>query len=97
MFVDWSLEPCFLARLAFNVSMVLFAVSYAVRDVVHLRLIAIAAGLLGLPYFVFCCGETKWDALLWNGGFTLIHLVRLAMLARERDVEDELAEAECAA
>ncbi len=68
---------------AFNFSMVLFAVSYSVRDMVWLRVIAVVAGVLGIPYFIFC-GEVQWYPVFWNSLFTLINAVQVAWLLYER-------------
>lgn len=73
-----------MAKLSFHASMVMFTISYALRDILWLRGLAVVAGLLGLPYFFLCVAEFQWEPVFWNSLFTVIHAVRLTMLLYER-------------
>jgi hypothetical protein len=74
-----------LAQWSYHAAMVLFAVSYALRDMLWLRVLAVVAGLLSLPFAFFCMGDgPRWDAVFWNSLFTVINAIRLGMLFYER-------------
>jgi hypothetical protein len=62
---------------------VLMVVAYSVRDILWLRLFALAASLISIPYFVFQ-PTPLWAPLCWSILFAVINLVQSARLLAER-------------
>jgi CRP-like cAMP-binding protein len=58
-------------------------VSYSVRDILWLRWFAVAAALTNIPYFLVQ-GTVLWPPVLWASVFTVINLVQIARIYRER-------------
>ena len=67
----------------FHLSNALYLASYAVRDILWLRLITVIAGLTSLASF-FVKPEPPWQAVIWNLVFLAINVVRIHLLIRER-------------
>jgi CRP-like cAMP-binding protein len=61
----------------------LMVVAYSVRDILWLRLFALAASLISIPYFVFQ-PTPLWAPLCWSILFVLINLVQSVRLLAER-------------
>jgi CRP-like cAMP-binding protein len=62
---------------------ILLVVAYSVRDILWLRLFAVAASLISLPYFVLQ-PTTLWAPLSWSAGFATLNLVQSWRLFMER-------------
>lgn len=78
-----------------NLSNVLFLVAYSVRDVLKLRILAIAGEVITLPYYYFQ-HETLWPPIFWGVAFMIVNAARIVTAILERrpvvltDKEDEL-------
>ena len=66
-----------------HTSNLLFLAAYSVRDVLWLRLLAIAATLISLPYY-FLQPRALWTPIVWSMIFIAIHLLRSWGLVLER-------------
>ena len=62
---------------------VLLLIAYSVRDILWLRLFAVAAALITLPYFVLQ-PTPLWEPIIWSAVFGAINLVQSLLLIRER-------------
>jgi len=62
---------------------VLLLVAYCVRDILWLRLFAVAASLIAIPYYVLQ-PEMLWAPLVWSGLFAVINLLQSWRLMLER-------------
>jgi hypothetical protein len=62
---------------------VLLLVAYSVRDILWLRLFAVAASLIAIPYFVLQ-PTTLWAPLIWSAVFAAINLYQSWRLFLER-------------
>jgi hypothetical protein len=51
---------------------ILLLVAYSVRDILWLRLFAVAASLISLPYFIFQ-PEPLWEPIIWSSVFAAIN------------------------
>jgi len=67
----------------FALANILFCLSYLVRDILWLRLLAILAGMCAIPYFLLQSPPLYWP-VFWQGAFILINLVHAVVLIRER-------------
>ena len=67
----------------FYLGNLLFAVSYAVRDILSLRVLSVTAGLAATPYFL-AQEEPLWSAALWQGVYMSINAVHIVKLMLER-------------
>ena len=67
----------------FHLSNALYLASYAVKDILWLRLITVIAGLTSLASF-FVRPQPPWPAIVWNLIFLGINLVRIQLLLLER-------------
>jgi hypothetical protein len=67
----------------FYLGNLLFAVSYAVRDILSLRVLSVAAGLAATPYFIFR-EEPLWSAVLWQAVYMSINGVHIVLLMLDR-------------
>ncbi len=63
---------------------ILYCISYMVRDIFWLRLLAVAAAVSTLPYYLTAASEPLWQAVFWASMYLLINGVNLALLLRER-------------
>lgn len=66
-----------------NLSNIVFLVAYSVRDVLKLRILAIAGEVLTLPYYYFQ-DERLWPPIFWGGTFIMVNAVRIVTIALER-------------
>ena len=62
---------------------ILLLVAYSVRDILWLRLFAVAASLISLPYFVLQ-PEPLWEPIIWSGVFAAINSFQSWRLFVER-------------
>jgi CRP-like cAMP-binding protein len=62
---------------------ILLLVAYSVRDILWLRLFAVAASVVSIPYFLLQ-PSTLWAPLWWTIGFAAINLLQSAWLFMER-------------
>ena len=62
---------------------ILLLVAYSVRDILWLRLLAVAASLISLPYFVLQ-PEALWAPILWSSVFAAINSFQSWRLFVER-------------
>ena len=62
---------------------VLLLVAYSVRDILWLRLFAVAASLIAMPYYVLQ-PTLLWPPLIWSGVFAAINLYQSWRLYLER-------------
>jgi hypothetical protein len=62
---------------------ILLLVAYSVRDVLWLRLFAVASALVAIPYFLLQ-PEPLWAALAWSALFAVINSFQSARLILER-------------
>ena len=67
----------------FHLSNALFLVSYAVKDILWLRLITVIAGIAGIASMLGS-DPPSWPGIVWNLVFFVINLVRIYLLFRER-------------
>jgi len=67
-----------------HLSFGLTALSFLMRDILLLRLLAIVSGVLGLVYNYFLPEGPLWLVIFWLFVFLLINLVRVVMLFLER-------------
>lgn len=61
----------------------LYALSYTLRDILWLRLLAVVAAASTVPYFYFQA-EPLYSAIFWQGTFLLINIVHAVILIIER-------------
>ena len=66
-----------------HVANTLLLVAYCVRDVLWLRLLAVASALVAIPYF-FLQPEPLWQALAWSALFAVINAFQSWRLFLER-------------
>jgi len=62
---------------------ILFCLSYLVRDILWLRILAILAASSAIPYFLFQANPLYWP-VFWQSAFILINTVHAIILIRER-------------
>ena len=62
---------------------ILLLVAYSVRDILWLRLFAVAASVVSIPYFLLQ-SATLWAPLVWTIGFAGINLLQSGRLFMER-------------
>ena len=62
---------------------ILLLVAYSVRDILWLRLFAVAASLISLPYFILQ-PEPLWEPIIWSGVFAAINSFQSWRLFVER-------------
>ena len=62
---------------------ILLLVAYSVRDILWLRLFAVAASLISLPYFIFQ-PEPLWEPIIWSSVFAAINSFQSWRLFVER-------------
>jgi len=62
---------------------ILLLAAYSVRDILWLRLFAVASSLIAIPYFIFQ-PTPLWAAFSWSVLFTGINLFQAGRLFRER-------------
>lgn len=67
----------------FHVANALYLISYAVRDILWLRVITVLAGITLIASFLVD-PHPPWPAITWNLVFLVINLVRIHLLMRER-------------
>jgi hypothetical protein len=66
-----------------HVANILLLVAYSVRDILWLRLFAVAASLIALPYFILQ-PEPLWEPIIWSSVFAAINLFQSWRLFVER-------------
>ena len=69
------------ALVVFFVANTLYCSAYIVKDILWLRILTIAAGVLTLPYFVF---QSTYSAVFWQSAFVLINVVHVILLLLAR-------------
>ncbi len=69
------------ALIVFFVANTIYCSAYIVKDILWLRILTIAAGLMTLPYFVF---QSTYSAVFWQSAFVLINLVHVVILLLAR-------------
>ena len=62
---------------------ILLLVAYSVRDILWLRLFAVAASLIALPYFILQ-PEPLWEPIIWSSVFAAINSFQSWRLFVER-------------
>ncbi len=62
---------------------VLYLLAYAIRDIMWLRIIVIAASLSFMPYHYFQ-PEPMWEPIAWNTLFLLVNVVQVVLLILEK-------------
>jgi Popeye protein conserved region len=62
---------------------ILLLAAYSVRDILWLRLFAVASSLIAIPYFIFQ-PTPLWAAFSWSVLFTGINLFQAGRLFQER-------------
>jgi hypothetical protein len=67
----------------FHLANALYLVSYAVRDILWLRVITVLAGITLIGSF-FVAPSPPWPAIAWNLVFLVINIIRIHLLIRER-------------
>jgi CRP-like cAMP-binding protein len=65
-------------------AMALVAISYLVRDMLWLRIIAIAASVASIIFGVFGFAEVDWVIVSWNVLFLVVNAVQMVQLLHER-------------
>jgi Popeye-like protein len=66
-----------------HVANILLLVAYSVRDILWLRLFAVAAALISLPYFILQ-PEPLWEPIIWSSVFAAINAFQSWRLFLER-------------
>jgi len=69
------------AIVVFFLANTIYCSAYIVKDILWLRILTIAAGLLTLPYFVF---QSSYSAVFWQSAFVSINLVHVVLLLLAR-------------
>lgn len=69
------------AVIVFFIANTVYCSAYIVRDILWLRLLTIAAGLLTLPYFLF---QSTYSAVFWQSAFVIINVVQVILLLHAR-------------
>ncbi len=67
-----------------HLSYLLAAVSFYLRDILLLRVVAMLSALVGVVYQFVLPSEPSWNVVLWLGLFTLINASRIVGLWLER-------------
>ena len=67
----------------FHLANALYLVSYAVKDILWLRLITVLGGVTLLASFLVQ-PQPPWPAIAWNVVFFVINVIRIHLLMRER-------------
>jgi len=67
----------------FHLANALYLISYAVRDILWLRVITVLAGSTLLASFLQQ-PSPPWPAVVWNAVFFVINVIRIHLLIRER-------------
>ena len=65
------------AVIVFFVANTIYCSAYIVKDILWLRILTIAAGLMTLPYFLF---QGTFSAVFWQSAFVLINVVHVVLL-----------------
>lgn len=65
-----------------HLAYLLVAISYAARNIVWLRLLAVPACIFGIVFGLFVKEEPIWVIVLWNSVFLGINLVQLALTSK---------------
>jgi CRP-like cAMP-binding protein len=92
---DFLADQIFGLDVLVSLSNVVFLVAYSVRDVLKLRVLAIAGEFMILPYYYFQ-REALWPPIFWGGAFMIVNAVRIVTALLESrpvvlsDKEDEL-------
>lgn len=87
-----------LSLIFLNVANVVYVICYLVKDVLLLRILAVAAMLTIIPYYFMHHSEPMYEPLAWNGLFMAINLFWIVMIFRERqkprlsELENEIYE-----
>ncbi|HEY6563271.1 MAG TPA: cyclic nucleotide-binding domain-containing protein, partial [Pirellulaceae bacterium] len=63
---------------------ILYLFSYWVKDVLALRILAVIAMLVFMPYYLFRDAEPKYGAIYWNIAFFAINVFWIVMIFLER-------------
>ena len=63
---------------------VLYIISYGVRDVLWLRILAVVAMLTLMPYYLYGGGGLQLDCICWQAVFIAINTAWIVFLIRER-------------
>jgi len=69
------------AVIVFFLANTIYCSAYIVKDILWLRILTIAAGLLTLPYFLF---QSTYSAVFWQSAFVSINLVHVVLLMLAR-------------
>lgn len=86
-----TMTNVFTALHLFALANILFCLSYLVRDILWLRILAIFAASCAIPYFLLQTPPLYWP-VFWQSAFILINVVHAVILIRERmpvDISDE--------
>ena len=67
-----------------NIANILYMVCYGVRDVLWLRILAVAAMLIIMPYYLFHHRSPDTGPIAWNCVFIAINVFWITLLMRER-------------
>ncbi|MGQ0622157.1 MAG: cyclic nucleotide-binding domain-containing protein [Panacagrimonas sp.] len=67
-----------------NAAFVLLALSYVIRDILYLRIIAIVASCFMIAFNVMAYPQPIWVIIYWNIAFMSINSVHIARLLRAR-------------
>jgi len=69
------------AVIVFFLANTIYCSAYIVKDILWLRILTIAAGLLTLPYFLF---QSTYSAVFWQSAFVSINLIHVVLLMMAR-------------
>lgn len=69
------------AVIVFFLANTIYCSAYIVKDILWLRILTIAAGLLTLPYFLF---QSTYSAVFWQSAFVSINLFHVVLLIMAR-------------
>lgn len=66
-----------------NVAYIFLLAAYLMRDILWLRVLAVLASCLVIPYYYFQV-QALWPPIAWNAAFALINICWIARLMNER-------------
>jgi len=73
-----------LSLLFLNIANIVYVICYLVKDVLLLRIMAVTAMLLILPFYCLHSSEPMYEPLLWNALFMSINIFWIAVIFRQR-------------
>lgn len=73
-----------IGQLAGHLASILTMVAYLLRDILWLRFLTILSCIAGITFNYFVPATPLWTVIWWNVLFTIINVVQIAIIIRER-------------